>query len=1157
MRGSASLLCIVFFAIVQTAFGQDGLPFMTEVELSRQYSDSRIGSIIQESEEAMFFSTSRGVLRYDGATWERIATPSPVLRIFQHELSNRTFVGLKSGAMEIIRSDSGTYEVRSIQGLNSKQPIQHIIATDNDIYFVGESEIHQYSPLQKENAKTYVFAEKLISGAFISNSKLYILFFQEGLFEWQDGKLNPIGDYTRVAEDQMLFSFEASVGTYVGFDSDVIYRFSDGVFHAVKEHLRKYVSDNFLSDGLLLNDSLMAISTLAGGAIVANINTNDIKYRFDYTTGARDNEIFCLGKDRDEGLWMAYEAGLSRVDLAQPVKNFSGYPGLEGNLTASLFVNGHLHVGTGNGVFVLKQATSQAEIERMMEEMMRKKQEAKEDQASNYVPPESQVSNTEEKEAAELIERFKENPSEVKEELSRKEIRELKREIRKQRREERKNMTPGEIIEDIFTNGSDSEPEPKKQSGPDPMRSLIPNPTTGPAGSGMTAPPGSAGGQRNKPQVLQQESQAKKVAAQEQKLKTLRNSYLFKKVKGIDVKCRQLISIQDQVFAATNNGLYHITGESSSNLAPGMYINYVTASADEKRLLIASLNGVYELKQNEGGKWVSHALNDSVRFVAYNVIEDTEGSVWAGTDNGAYHYLPNETKLVKLPDVLNERVLVTNAYGKIHFLLPSALFHYVSDADTVLPATLPEIPQADRLEYLLGDHDIIWVRSNLGWHVLNGERFIPLLPYLELFEDIRNLSTDKDGNIYVIDKSSDIYSVENSNISSAYKFNIYIRQVVDANGQSFSLESTKIETDGNALVFNVSAPFYLKKEGTKYQFRIKGPYNNWSQWLEDPEIHPGIIPPGDYVLEVRARNILGEMSEIKTLAFKVPRPLYLRWYFLVLYVAILTLLIFTIIKIRERSLKETQRILEAKVAERTAELEEEKVKTEELLLNILPKDTADELQKNGKATARHYNQVSVLFTDFKGFTAFAEKTKPEDLVSELHRYFVKFDEIIGKYYLEKIKTIGDAYMCAGGVPIRNNSNAIAITLAALEIREYMKQVAAEKQSRNEEFLEIRIGIHTGPLTAGVVGMKKFAYDIWGDTVNTASRMESSSEPGRVNVSGTTHEMIKKYFDCEYRGKRDAKGKGAVDMYFVNAIKPEFSEGGDGMTPNGALLELIS
>ena len=333
--------------------------------------------------------------------------------------------------------------------------------------------------------------------------------------------------------------------------------------------------------------------------------------------------------------------------------------------------------------------------------------------------------------------------------------------------------------------------------------------------------------------------------------------------------------------------------------------------------------------------------------------------------------------------------------------------------------------------------------------------------------------------------------------------------------------------------------------------------DSWQRWSDNPEINPGIIPAGDYVLQVRARNILGEVSEIKSLEFSVPKPWYFRWYSIALYALVLVLGVWALVKYREQSLRETQRILEAKVAERTTELEQEKAKTEELLLNILPKDTAAELQKNGKATARHYNQVSVLFTDFKGFTSFAENTPPEKLVDELHRYFVKFDQIIGKYYLEKIKTIGDAYMCAGGVPIRNSSNAIAITLAALEIRDYMTEVAAEKSATGDLALDKRIGIQTRPLTAGVVGMKKFAYDIWGDTVNTASRMESSSEPGKINVSGATHELIKKYFETEYRGQKQAKGKGLVEMYFVNGIKPEFSENGEGVIANSGLLELIS
>lgn len=1155
----SALLTILLAGCSLLAVGQNGLPFMTDIELNRQFSDSRIGSIVQDGEESMYFSTSRGLLKYDGSRWNRISTQSPALTVHYHEVSGRMFVGLQEGAAEILVSDSGTYIVKDIPGVATNQPINQILSVDGNLYFIGESEVFVKNSLTTAEAKRSEFDEMLISGAFINNKSLYLLFFRDGLFKWTEDNLKVVGDYVSVAEEQMLFSFETNSGTFIGFESDLVFQFRNNKIQPVKQHLQKFLSENLLSDGLLLNDSLMALSTLAGGAVVANVKTHDIQYRFDYSSGAKDNEIFCLGTDRDKGLWLAYEEGLTRVDLLQPVRSFSAYPGLDGNITSSLMANGQLHVGTGNGVFVLKKATSQAEMKRMMDEMVRKREASKARQTATYTPPPQPKPQTRRNESVSLLDRFKENPEEVKKELTKKEIRELKRELRKQRKADRKNKKPGEAIEDFFKGGNQEEqqrPEKTESSGPDPMKGLIPDPTTGPSGSGMTAPPGSGGTKRSKPTVLTKAQAAQEVEEQQQKLKTLRNSYLFKKVEGIDVKCRQLIELKSQVFAATNNGLYLIQGESAKNLTPGLYVNNVSVSTGGNKLLLATMEGVQELTQQADG-WIATPLNDTIQFVAYNVVEDSENSVWAGTDNGAFRYFLDEVKYYPLPEVANERVLVTNVYGKVHFLLPSALYHYLSDSDTILPATLPEVPSSDRLEYLFGTDGRIWMKSSYSWHVLNGDEYLQMLPYLELFEDIRHIDTDKDRNIYVVDGGKNVYTLQYRSSEADYEFNVYIRKVADVEGNAFSMEEMTIETDGSSLIFSVSAPFYLKNKGTEYQYRIEGLRDSWSRWSTNSEIDPGNIPPGDYMLQVRARNILGEVSEIKTLAFSVPKPLYLRWYFLVLYVVLLSLMVWGIIKYRERSLKETQRILEAEVEKRTADLAKAKERTEELLLNILPNETAQELKTNGRATARHYNQVSVLFTDFKGFTAFAESKKPQDLVDELHRYFVMFDEIIEKYNLEKIKTIGDAYMCAGGVPIRNNSNAIAITLAALEIRDFIKQETEDKLKTGEDALEIRIGIHTGPLTAGVVGLKKFAYDIWGDTVNMASRMESSSEVGKVNVSGTTHELIKKYFETHHRGKVEAKGKGLVDMYFVNSIKPEFSEDGEGTVPNKGLIEIVS
>jgi len=250
----------------------------------------------------------------------------------------------------------------------------------------------------------------------------------------------------------------------------------------------------------------------------------------------------------------------------------------------------------------------------------------------------------------------------------------------------------------------------------------------------------------------------------------------------------------------------------------------------------------------------------------------------------------------------------------------------------------------------------------------------------------------------------------------------------------------------------------------------------------------------------------------------------------------------------EEKLAESNKIIQQK----KSQLKIEKKKSDDLLLNILPQDIATELKIRGYSEPRNYELVSVLFADIKGFTAFSEHLSSKELLKNLEFYFTAFDDIMEKHGLEKIKTIGDAYMAAGGIPKRNTSNPIEITCAAL----IMQQFVREQKKERDFSWELRLGIHTGPLVAGVIGKNKFAYDIWGDTVNIASRMESMGEVNRVNVSRSTYELIKDYFDCEYRGKIEVKGKGTRDMYFVNRLKEEFSEDQEGLVPTQSFLNAI-
>jgi len=210
-------------------------------------------------------------------------------------------------------------------------------------------------------------------------------------------------------------------------------------------------------------------------------------------------------------------------------------------------------------------------------------------------------------------------------------------------------------------------------------------------------------------------------------------------------------------------------------------------------------------------------------------------------------------------------------------------------------------------------------------------------------------------------------------------------------------------------------------------------------------------------------------------------------------------------------------------------------KSEQLLLNILPEATAEELLEKGYATPKSYDMVSILFADIKGYTKISEKVSSDDLVTDLNYCFAAFDDIVTRNHMEKIKTIGDAYMCAGGVPTENDTNPLDAVRTALEFQEFMRKWTVEKASKGMEIWQFRVGIHTGPVTTGVLGKTKFAYDLWGDSVNVASRIESSSEPGRVTISSSTYELVKDQFNCTYLGKIKVKNEGEIDMYTVEGF----------------------
>ena len=236
------------------------------------------------------------------------------------------------------------------------------------------------------------------------------------------------------------------------------------------------------------------------------------------------------------------------------------------------------------------------------------------------------------------------------------------------------------------------------------------------------------------------------------------------------------------------------------------------------------------------------------------------------------------------------------------------------------------------------------------------------------------------------------------------------------------------------------------------------------------------------------------------------------------------------------------------------QLEASLARTRDLLHLVLPREIADELADRGRSEPKHFDAVTVLFTDFVGFTRVAETMRPRDLIDDLDDYFRRFDTLAARFGMEKLKTIGDAYMAAGGVPRPNATHAVDGALFALALRSCAADVARERGDRGLPSFGIRIGLHTGPLVAGVIGTQRFTYDVWGDTVNTASRMETTGEAGRINVSDTTRRLVEPWFVCEPRGRIEVKNRAPVEMFFLERLRPEFSADTEGTAGNERFAE---
>lgn len=661
-----------------------------------------------------------------------------------------------------------------------------------------------------------------------------------------------------------------------------------------------------------------------------------------------------------------------------------------------------------------------------------------------------------------------------------------------------------------------------------------------------------------------------------------------------DSEGRIYLGTDGGVFQFINNELIPL---SSQNRMPHRV--YTLKEDKKNRLWAGTKEGVYIFDKNREN-FTSITANKSIgnnlpSNIVRSIYQTKNGTIWLGTDGGGLckvienengfllkTYQRNETK----PNSLNNNSVLCIYEDKNELLwigtFGGGLNKFNPRTEQFEHFTEKEGLSNNVIYGIVSDKNKnLWMSTNKGVSCFNTVK-----SFFRNFEDSDGLQSNEfNTGAYFKNKHGEIFfgGINGFNsfypedvkrnttepfplITNFYLFNKPVK--IEPNSiltkHISELNEIVLEHKQNVISFEFAALHYSFPLKNKHAYMLENFDEDWVYVNNNRRANYTNLNSGEYLFKVKVANSDGVWGkEIKTIKVIVKPPFWATWWFRTILTLLILLVIYSYIISRINRVKSQKLLLELQVRERTHEvikqkeeieiqkelLELEKEKADQLLYNILPEEIAIELKNKGKATARQYRLASIMFTDFKGFTKIAEKISPQDLVEELDYYFVNFDAIIEKYHIEKIKTIGDAYMCAGGIPLRNKSNPIDIVLAGLEIQRFVLKLNPEREAKGKAAWGLRIGIHTGEITAGVIGSKRFAYDIWGDSVNIGSRMEEAGEVDRVNISGDTYEYIKEFFVCEYRGKIKAKNKGLIDMYFVNSIREELSVDGAGIVPN--------
>ncbi len=853
-------LIILFFLIncFKVVNSQNGNPYIINFELEDRYN-LKSWSILQDENQIMFFANRKGILTFNGIQWDLISMPSFPLTMYRHPMYNIIFIGCNNDLGYIEKNNKGNYEFKSIITDSTYLGFVNEIASYNNKLIVLSEQVISIFNIQDYTLVNQIVAD---SNMYFNNliqiqDKLLITSTNNDLYSLKNDSIKPAAFKGFKETGLVLFNIPYESKTIIGTSNNKLFVFDGKTLNEFKIKDQDYLNESILLNSISVSDSSFAVSTLIGGVLVIHKKTGKTLFKVSYATGLPDDEIFALGKDVHDGLWLSHDLGISRVDFSLPIRQYNSYPGLEGNLLSIILFNNSVYVGTSESVYNLSEIKDFSEKE-VTVKVKPPVQKTIIQNAPVHPPPKTVIKEDESKSKskkkkksffARLIDKIEE---------------------------------PAKIL---------ASKEPDSKLGTSRKRTSV---------------------SYKKKKILE--------------LKSISHRYV--KIAGLEDKCKQLVPFHSMLLVSGNNGLYEITNNKVKTIIKDKYIHYVELSKVNSNKVYVCTSDGFLILEYKNQVWNIQDIDALANESVYSVIEK-DTLLWIGTDNDVFQY-NLKTKLTNYYTIDNnfaDPTIVKEINNEIYAFLPSKVFVYKFKKDSLVEENVITGELKNDLSYINSQTDAFWLYNEKTWQALKYPEKYNLQNniYLSLFEGIENIYIDYKKNIWIIDKDKKLYKIVYSKgILYNPDLNIFVKEIKNQEGIEFTIENLVLDYKNNSLKITLAAPFYIKENAIQYQYFVEGLMKQWSDWGTSSIINFPYIPPGDYMLHVRAKNVLGNVSSEQTIDFFIKKPFWQRgWFYLIVSLILLALIVF-VVKLRERKLQRDKQILEQKVKERTKTIEEQK-----------------------------------------------------------------------------------------------------------------------------------------------------------------------------------------------------------------------------------------